>query len=255
NAATPPALHAHFLSPGLGPFSPQLHSPPFLPSAQPNPYLNPAPGAPPRLPNAPAGLFGAGAFGMHHAPSAPSGLHNPYFPVPPAEPGYFGGLAMGVEEIKEKEPGNESMPSDGSQLGLDSVPTGSTGATSFDQVEDGLALQLRDVKLESSAVPILTEVPKRPGLGPTRSSLPDKMKAEEVTDSALVLTPPEDEGASILGLGFADRVKAGVGIPLRGSSGAEGQPQVLGPVGSGDRRASWNAATSRVRAGVQAPVP
>jgi len=253
NAVTPP-LHAHFLSPGLGPFSPQLHSPPFLPSAQPNPYLNPAPGAPPRLPNAPAGLFGGGpgAFGMHHAPSAPSGLHNPYFPAPP-EPGYFAGVPPGGEENKERELGNESMPSEGSQLGLDSIPTGSTGATSFDQVEDGLALQLRDVKLEDTTIPILGEVPKRPGLGPSRNSLPETKKPEGMTDSALVPTPPEDEGASVLGLGFADRVKGGT-APLQGSSGSA-EEHVLGPVGSGDRRASWNAATSRVRAGVQAPVP
>ncbi|QRW04764.1 RNA recognition motif protein [Ceratobasidium sp. AG-Ba] len=239
-AATPP-LHAHFLSPGIGPFSPQLHSPPFLPAAQPNPYLNPAPGAPPRLPGAPGGLFGngPGEFGMHHAPATSSGLHNPYFPPPQAiESGYFAGAPLNPDDLKEREPGNESMPSDGSQLGLDSVPSGSTGATSFDQVEDGLALQLRDVKLEATAVPILAEAPKRPSLGPSRSSLPET-KTEDSNDSALGITPPDDEGASVLGLGFADKVKG----------------EKFGPVGSGDRRASWNAATSRSRAGVPAPVP
>jgi hypothetical protein len=248
--ATPP-LHAHFLSPGLGPFSPQLHSPPFLPAAHVNPYLNPAPGAPPRLPNAPGSLFsnGPGAFGMHHAPSAPSGLHAGYFPAPQTDSGYF----VGAQVNGEKEQGNESIPpSEGSQLGLDSVPTGST-STSFD-IEDGLALQLREVKLDNP-VPVLVEAPKRPGLGPTRSSLPDtkRMEDRDGAESALVLTPAEDEEASVIGLGLADRVKAGA-APIRGSIGSS-EEHALGAVGSGDRRASWNATTSRSRAGVQAPVP
>lgn len=244
--ATPP-LHAHFLSPGLGPFSPQLHSPPFLPAAHTNPYLNPAPGAPPRLPNAPGNLFGRGpgAFGMHHAPS---GLNPGYFPPPP-DSGYFAGVQLG-EEGKEREQGNESMPrSEGSQLGLEGANTGST-ATSFD-VEDSLALQLRDVKLDSTvSVPVIGEAPLRPGLGQPRTSLPDanKMEDRDAVDSALVL---EDQGTSALGLGLTDRVRGGI-APVRNIPADE---QVLGPVGSGDRRASWNATTSRVRAGVNAPAP
>jgi hypothetical protein len=235
--ATPP-LHAHFLSPGLGPFSPQLHSPPFVPSA-PNPYLNPAPGAPPRLPNAPS-LFdnGPGAFGMHHAPST---MHSGYFPPPQPDSGYFIGTQMD-EENKEKEQGSESIPrSENSQLGLENAPTGST-STSFD-VSEGLTLQLRDVKLDE-AVPIIGEVPQRPSIGPTRASLPEAAKVE-ATDSALVLA--DDEGASVLGLGLG-----GGPLPLRN---ALNEAPKFGPVGGGDRRASWNATTSRVRAGIQAPVP
>ncbi|CAE7060281.1 unnamed protein product [Rhizoctonia solani] len=236
--ATPP-LHPHFLSPGLGPFSPQLHSPPFVPSA-PNPYLNPAPGAPPRLPNAPSSLFsdGPGAFGMHHAP-----MHSGYFP--PHETGYFGGVPPG-EGNTEKEQGSDSVPqSETSQLGLGDAPTGST--TSFD-VGEGLALQLREVKLDET---IAGDTPQRPSLGLSRSSLPEVSKIDPSgsTDSALAITPDE-ETSSALGLGLGASRAPGV-LPIRTNLNDEG----FGPVGSGDRRASWNAATSRVRAGIQAPVP
>ncbi|CAE6408088.1 unnamed protein product [Rhizoctonia solani] len=241
--ATPP-LHPHFLSPGLGPFSPQLHSPPFAPSA-PNPYLNPAPGAPPRLPNAPSSLFsnGPGAFGMHHAPST---MHSGYFP--PHETGYF----MGVpgENSNEREQGSDSVPhSEASQLGLESAPTGST-TTSFD-VGEGLALQLRDVKLDETDA-LVGGSPQRPSLGPARSSLPEVSKVDPSgsTDSALAITPDE-ETSSVLGLGLGSGRAPGV-LPIRTSLNDEPR---FGPVGSGDRRASWNATTSRVRAGVQAPVP
>ncbi|KAJ1311848.1 hypothetical protein OPQ81_010309 [Rhizoctonia solani] len=242
--ATPP-LHAHFLSPGLGPFSPQLHSPPFVSSA-PNPYLNPAPGAPPRLPNAPSSLFsnGPGAFGMHHAPST---LHSGYFP--PHDAGYFAGVS-GDEENKEKEQGSDSIPhSETSQLGLENAPTGST-ATSFD-VGDGLALQLRDVKLGDTD-PIVGDASRRLSLGPTRSSLPEVVKADASgsTDSALAITP-DDETGSVLGLGLGPNRAPGV-LPIR--TNINDEPR-FGPVGSEDRRASWNSATSRVRAGIQAPVP
>ena len=233
--ATPP-LHAHFLSPGLGPFSPQLHSPTFVPSGPGNPYLNPAPGAPPRLPNAP-GLFdnGPGAFGMHPAPS--SG----YFPPPP-DSGYFSGVPVnGAEQIERgDEPGSFENP-----------PRGGT-PTSFD-VSEGLALQLRDVKLDEGSIPISGEILSRPSLGPSRTSLPEVSKSQgENADSALGLTPPDDEGASVLGLGLGgSRGQAGP-LPIRTKLAEE---SVFGPVGSGDRRASWNASTSRVRAGVKAPVP
>lgn len=241
--ATPP-LHAHFLSPGLGPFSPQLHSPSFVPSA-PNPYLNPAPGAPPRLPNAPASLFGngPGEFGMHHAPST---MHSGYFP--PHDAGYFPG-APSDEANKEKEQGSDSIPhSDASQLGLEGAPTGST-TTSFD-VGEGLALQLRDVKLDESD--LVGNTAQRPSLGPTRSSLPEVAKVDisASAESALAITPDEETG-SVLGLGLGSSRAPGV-LPIRTSLNDEPR---FGPVGSGDRRASWNAATSRVRAGVQAPVP
>ncbi|CCO31207.1 putative RNA-binding protein C328,05 OS=Schizosaccharomyces pombe (strain 972 / ATCC 24843) GN=SPAC328.05 PE=4 SV=3 [Rhizoctonia solani AG-1 IB] len=237
--ATPP-LHPHFLSPGLGPFSPQL---PFVSSA-PNPYLNPAPGAPPRLPNAPSSLFtnGPGAFGMHHAPST---THSGYFP-PPHDPGYFIGMQPD-EDSKEKEQESDSLPhSEASQLGLEGAPTGST-TTSFD-VGEGLALQLRDVKLDES-VPIARDAPQRPSF-PARTSLPDVAKTDSAasTESALAITPDEEPG-TMLGLGFTtSRVS---GVPRNNLNNEPG----YGPVGSGDRRASWNATTSRVRAGVQAPVP
>ncbi|KAB5594673.1 RNA recognition motif domain-containing protein [Ceratobasidium theobromae] len=227
--ATPP-LHAHFLSPGLGPFSPQLHSPPFVASA-PNPYLNPAPGAPPRLPNAPS-LFdnGPGAFGMHHVPST---LHSGYFPPPP-DSGYFVGVPVG-DEIEEKEQANESIPPETSQLGLETAPAGTT--TSFDIAEGLSALQLTEVHLDGVI-----------GEEPARAILPEAPKSDRgVVDSAL-----EDEGGSALGLGLGGSI---VGpFPVRSALNDE-QGTGFGPVGSGDRRASWNAATSRVRAGVQAPVP
>ncbi|CAE6442604.1 unnamed protein product [Rhizoctonia solani] len=240
--ATPP-LHPHFLSPGLGPFSPQLHSPTFAPSA-PNPYLNPAPGAPPRLPNAPGSLFseGPGAFGMHHAPST---MHSGYFPPP--EIGYFTGMPPD-EGNSEKGQGSDSIPhSETSQLGLENAPTGST-TTSFD-VGEGLALQLREVKLDETNP--VRETPQRPALGPTRSSLPEVSKVDSSgsTESALSITP--DKESSVLGLGLGSGRAPGV-LPTRTGPNDE---SVFGPVGSGDRRASWNAATSRVRAGIQAPVP
>ncbi|KDN36116.1 hypothetical protein RSAG8_11063, partial [Rhizoctonia solani AG-8 WAC10335] len=241
--ATPP-LHPHFLSPGLGPFSPQLHSPSFVPSV-PNPYLNPAPGAPPRLSTGSSSLFGdgPGAFGMHHAPS----MHSGYFP--PHEAGYFTGVPAD-QGNHEKGQGSDSIPhSEASQLGLESAPTGNT-TTSFD-VGERLALQLRDVKLDETD-PIIGDTPKRPSLGPTRSSLPEvsKVDSSSSTDSALAITPDE-ETSSVLGLGLGSGRAPGV-LPIRTNLDDETR---FGPVGGGDRRASWNAATSRVRAGIQAPVP
>ncbi|KAF8741168.1 RNA recognition motif, partial [Rhizoctonia solani] len=241
--ATPP-LHPHFLSPGLGPFSPQLHSPPFVPSA-PNPYLNPAPGAPPRLPNAPSSLFsnGPGAFGMHHAPST---THSGYFP-PPHDTGYFISVPPGEGNKEKEQEGGSIAHSQTPQISLDGAPTGGI-TTSFD-VGDGLALQLRDAKLDESD-PIVGDVPRRPSMGPARSSLPEVAKIDVTgsTESALAITPDEETG-SVLGLGLGTtRVSSVLRNNLNDEPG-------FGPVGSGDRRASWNATTSRVRAGIQAPVP
>lgn len=76
-APTPP-LHAQFLSPGIGPFSPTMSPGGFYSPVGPHPFLNPAPGAPVHLQH----------VGMHSLP------HSPVSPHPPSSPGAVGPFFM-----------------------------------------------------------------------------------------------------------------------------------------------------------------
>ncbi|WVQ93950.1 hypothetical protein IAU59_001028 [Kwoniella sp. CBS 9459] len=241
---TPP-LHTHFMSPGIGPFSPGI--PVSSPNAFGyNPFLNAAPGAPVnRYPAPPGQQGGSAALGTPTTQAFPNGptpgtIHQ--YAGPPGQPlnisqtlssgqGYFPPISTTAPDTPTPKLGPKSIPG-ASPLNAQERLASNTDSALASQT-DKLRLDGREVENEAG----------NQSLRPASAS---DIRAKGRANSNGALESPVRRSASeVRGLGFAP----GSGLPGAGVNGGGRQSlderRTLGPDsglsnGTVDRRASFH---------------